>query len=180
MVAVVVERACEKPVSLKALFRADTQGREFLDAHHTQARFHAVSASGMQTLCVYEAPDAEVLRHFTDQAGLTPASTIWAATAHAGTGDDTAMPPVLQSWEASLGFVTHSFEEVVDFDAIQAEHPASPCQMINRVRFVRSYLSLGKRRMVCLFAAPDLEAIRTASRASSLPCDGIFCVGVQE
>ena len=69
-----------------------------------------------------------------------------------------------------LAVVEREFPEPVVFDDIQAiEDKASLCLQMHRVRFVRSYFAVDRRRMVCLYEAPDVEAVRLANRQAGLP-----------
>jgi hypothetical protein len=42
------------------------------------------------------------------------------------------------------------------------------------VRFLQSLFSLDRRRMLCLYAAPDAEAVRHAQRGAGLPFERIW------
>jgi hypothetical protein len=44
-----------------------------------------------------------------------------------------------------------------------------PCLTAHGVRWIRSYLSLDRRRMICEFEADDAEAVRSACRSASVP-----------
>jgi len=52
-----------------------------------------------------------------------------------------------------------------DEEARQAE----PCLEARGVRWIRSYLSTDRRRMICEFEAADAEAVRDAFRSAGLP-----------
>jgi hypothetical protein len=45
---------------------------------------------------------------------------------------------------------------------------------------LRSYLSLDGMRMLCLYAAPDLEAVRQANRLTGLPVAEVMAVMVRD
>ena len=57
-----------------------------------------------------------------------------------------------------------------DEEARQAE----PCLEARGVRWIRSYLSTDRRRMICLFHAPDAEAVRHANRIAGTPFDRVW------
>lgn len=46
------------------------------------------------------------------------------------------------------------------------------------MKFLRSYFAKDRRRMLCLYAAPDAESVRTANRTAGLPFDNICSVSV--
>ena len=45
------------------------------------------------------------------------------------------------------------------------------CLEVHGARWVRSYLSRDRRRMVCEFEAPDAEAVRTSYRSAGIQFD---------
>lgn len=175
MVSVIIERAYGRPIKLDDIFTGDRALRWCLDIYAGSARFHALTAEARNSICVYEAPDAEAMRNVERTSGLRAAQRIWAATVHPGPGDDPGKAPVLETVEATLGLVERSFAEPIEFESLQAaEDENNSCLVMHRVRFVRSYLALDKRKMICLYAAPDLESIRTANRMTGLPVDEVY------
>ena len=71
-----------------------------------------------------------------------------------------------------LVIVERSFEEPVDFETIQAiEDKGAWCMQQHEVRFLRTYFSADRRRMICLYEAPDAESVRTAQRQIGMPLD---------
>ncbi|MGB5812815.1 MAG: nickel-binding protein [Polyangiales bacterium] len=60
--------------------------------------------------------------------------------------------------------VEREFDPPVTADAARAGRDALDCQELYGVEPVRSYLAQGGRRMVCVFRAPDAEAVRTVLR----------------
>jgi hypothetical protein len=75
--------------------------------------------------------------------------------------------------------VERSFEAPIEFDELQrCEEAAGACFELHEVRFIRSYLSADKRRMFCLYEAPDAEAVRIANQQGGLPFDRAFAVTI--
>ncbi|MBK8909054.1 MAG: DUF4242 domain-containing protein [Rhodospirillales bacterium] len=71
--------------------------------------------------------------------------------------------------------VERSFEEPVCFEELQArEDQASGCLEAYGVTFIRTFLSTDARRMVCLYDAPDAEAVRSAEREAGMPFDRVW------
>jgi hypothetical protein len=52
------------------------------------------------------------------------------------------------------------------------------CFETHDVRFARSYFSTDRRRMICLFHAPDAEAVRHANRIAGAPFERVWPVQV--
>lgn len=66
--------------------------------------------------------------------------------------------------------VERAFEAPADFDRLQAaEDAVAWCLEQHRVTFLRSYLSLDARSMICVYTAPDAEAVRETQRRAGLP-----------
>ncbi len=66
--------------------------------------------------------------------------------------------------------VERSFAEPVAFEDIQAiEDRGAWCLEAHHVRFVRTYFSRDRRRMVCLYEAPDAESVRLAEGKAGVP-----------
>lgn len=57
-------------------------------------------------------------------------------------------------------------------DAVQRR--ASACFNLRGVRPVRSYFSRDGRRLICIYEAPDAEAVRQANRAAGLDFDNVW------
>lgn len=174
MGTVVVERRFEKPVSLDFLGRADQASRWCLEMHRCRVRFQSLAADGLSTLCVYDAPDAEAMRRVSEQIGAEPEPVIWAATAHVNPAGNGEPDHALRPGEHVHATVDRSFAEPILFaDAQAMEEQRSYCLVMHRVRHVVSYLSFDRRRMACVYAAPDVEAVRSAVRMTGLPFDSV-------
>ena len=71
--------------------------------------------------------------------------------------------------------VEQTFEEPVTVD----EHDRlakrlDPCLEAYGARWVRSYLSMDRRRMVCEFEAPDAEAVRISYRSAGIGFERVW------
>jgi hypothetical protein len=66
--------------------------------------------------------------------------------------------------------VERSFGEPVAFEDLQAiEDRGARCLEAHRVRFLMTYFSRDRRRMVCLYEAPDAESVRLAQEKAGMP-----------
>ena len=75
--------------------------------------------------------------------------------------------------------VERKFDEPGSFDELQAQEDSFAwCAEQHRVKFVRSYFSKDRRRMICEYEAPDAEAVRTLQRTASLPFERIWTAEV--
>ncbi|HEX7049728.1 MAG TPA: nickel-binding protein [Longimicrobiales bacterium] len=53
-----------------------------------------------------------------------------------------------------------------------------PCVMRNDVRWVQSYLSNDRRRMICHFQAADAEAVRMAHRTAGVVFERVWTAAI--
>jgi hypothetical protein len=71
--------------------------------------------------------------------------------------------------------VERSFREPVQFEAVQAQEDAGAwCLDLHRVHFLRTYFSADRSRMICLYEAPDAEAVRRAQKQIAMPLDAVW------
>ena len=70
----------------------------------------------------------------------------------------------------SIVVVERTFREPVALEDIQAvERRGAGCLEAHGVRHLRSYFARDRRRMVCLYEAPDAESVRLAQEKAGLP-----------
>jgi hypothetical protein len=62
-----------------------------------------------------------------------------------------------------------SFPKPVTAEDVVRFHEELGCLDLYRVTPVRSYLMPDAKRMVCIFQAPDAEALRSVERVNGLP-----------
>ena len=75
--------------------------------------------------------------------------------------------------------VTLCFDEPVALDDIQAiEDAGIACLEMRGVSFVKTLFSTDRKRMMCLYKAPDAEAVREAQREAGLPVDQVWACHV--
>lgn len=70
-------------------------------------------------------------------------------------------------------------EQLFDPPLTDAEHDRAaarldPCLTERQARWMRSYLSVDRRRMVCEFEAPDADAVREALHSASLRFERVW------
>jgi hypothetical protein len=75
----------------------------------------------------------------------------------------------------SLVLVERSFARPVDLADVQAtEDRGADCLEAHGVRFLRTFFARDRRRMICLYDAPDAESVRLAERNASVPFDSAW------
>ncbi|MBX3269095.1 MAG: DUF4242 domain-containing protein [Sandaracinaceae bacterium] len=74
-----------------------------------------------------------------------------------------------------LVVVERSFDEpkeVSELAAIEAQF--AWCLAQHRVRWVRTFVSNDKRRMLCFYEAPDAESVREVQRTAGMPVERVW------
>jgi hypothetical protein len=79
----------------------------------------------------------------------------------------------------SVVVVERSFEQPVAFEDIQAiEERGARCLEAHAVSFLRTYFSRDRRRMICLYEAPDAESVRLAQTTAGVPFQAVWTSAV--
>lgn len=122
-----------------------------------------LAADGRTMICWFAAPDAESARQALRRAGADT-KVFWAGTVHEARAP--ATPNVL---------VERSFDAPVMLEQIQSiENAGAWCLQTHRVKFARTFFSAKRKRMLCLYEAPDAESVRLAQREASMPFDAVW------
>jgi hypothetical protein len=78
----------------------------------------------------------------------------------------------------ALVIVERRFAAPVAFEDIQAmEDQGAWCLDAHGVTFVRTYFSQDRTRMLCLYEAPDADAVRAAQATIGMPFERVWSVG---
>lgn len=172
MSVVVAERTFPEPMTPDMLRQSIREGQGCNALYGVTHLGSLLLSDGRRTACFYRAPDAEVVRGVSRTAGA-PYDRVWSATVHGGEGE----PILTQRLDPANGnsavvLVSRSFAAPIVFGEIQAQEEAQAwCLKAHRVRFLQSYLSFDRKRMLCLYEAPDAEAVRQAQHGAGLPFD---------
>lgn len=115
-------------------------------------------------LCFFEAPDAESVRIAVRQSGWTGDALVKSMT-HIKT--DQQQPGTV--------VVERQFEVPTKFADLQAkEDEKNWCLTQHQVSFVESFFSIDHKTMVCIYQAPDAEAVRNAQRQADMPHEKVW------
>jgi hypothetical protein len=130
-----------------------------------------LSTDGRRMFCHFTGPDAESVRIALRQLE-TDLRVHWPGTVH----DAPGVPRT--DIERANVIVHRRFETPVELGDVQAIEDANAhCLEAHRVRFMRTFFSNDRRRMACLYLAPDAESVRIAQRQATMPVDSV--VGVR-
>ena len=56
----------------------------------------------------------------------------------------------------------------------QAEDAAAWCLELYKVTFLRTYFSADRKRMLCLYQAPDAESVRLSQQQAKMPFERVW------
>lgn len=171
LVPVMLERSFDRRIDPAAVGAMAQDATPWFCAHGATWRRSYLAADGRHLLCWYDAPDARALRAAVRRAGWE-ARRLWPGTEHPA-----AAPPPGPEQVA----VERRFTEPVTVDAVQAlEDAGAWCLDAHRVRFVRTFFSADRRRMICLYSAPDAESVRTAQQRIGMPLSRVWaCTAIE-
>ena len=167
-VDILLERSWEPPLSNADMQALATTPHDCFELYRVAWRGSMLSADGRDLVCHFSAPDAESARIALQQEGADVAG-LWPGTVHDASGESGDAIP------AGNVAVTRRFDEPVEFAGIQAlEEGAAACLELHRVRFLRSFFSFDRRRMICVYRAPDAESVRLAQREARMPVEKVW------
>jgi len=131
--------------------------------HKVDWRGSFLAIDGQTMICWFTAADAESVRIALHKSGADT-QFLWRGTVH--DGREPLVPNVL---------VERSFEQPVTFAEIQSAAIAGAgCFRMHRVTHARTFFSLDRKHMLCLYGAPDAESVRIAQREVALPHDTVW------
>jgi hypothetical protein len=133
--------------------------------HRVNWRHSLLSSDGSRMLCSFDAPDMESARIAMRQSDVDT-TNFWR-------GNIQNAPNVgPQDMRQANVLVERSFDAAVELSQIQdLEDAGLRCLEIRRVRFLRTFFSFDRKRMICLYAAPDAESVRQAQVEAGVPFD---------
>lgn len=168
MTDVFLERSFDAPLTDAAIMSMATEGIPCFVANQVDWHGSMLSLDGRSMFCWFSAADAESVRQALRQAGQDT-THLWPGTVH--------YPPLeagVTAPEPNV-VVTRTFPAPVAMEDIQAiEDAGAHCLEAHRVRFVRTYFSLDRLRMLCLYEAPDAESVRLAQHQAGMPLDDVL------
>jgi hypothetical protein len=160
---VFLERTFEDPLTPEDVFVLGRESAWCFDLHRVRWHGSFLSNDGHAMVCRFSAPDLESAR-LAMRDGNIDLSRFWSGTVIEG--ERAGTPNVV---------VERSFASPVRFEDIAAlERAKAWCLEAHRVTYLRSYMSLDGKRMLCFYEAPDAEAVRIAQREADMPVAGVW------
>lgn len=170
MTDVFLERTFDPAISREDVLAMAANGSECFGLHRIGWHGSLLGADGRRMLCHFEAADAESVRIALRQLGAAIGS-LWPGTVHRAAGTSAA------GQDAGNVLVARRFEAPVTLEAVQsAEDRKAWCLEARGVSFLRSYFSSDRKRMMCVYRAPDAESVRLAEREAGVPFEDVWAV----
>lgn len=162
MALIVVERSFEQSTPFERLAAMELAVADCLRRYRVRPLYSYHARDQCNTVCIYEAPDADAVRATQDEGGLAY-ERAWNAR----------MIPVNEE-KLPQGYqrviVQRELSSRLDEQGVSGIHArTASCMNIYRVKPIVTYLSADGSRTVCLFTAPDAESARLASVHAGVP-----------
>jgi hypothetical protein len=167
MAEIFLERSYDTPVCASDVLAMAKKAGGCYDLHRIEWQGSLLAPGGRKLLCRFRAPDAESVRiALRDlRAGF---GRLWTGSVHDAPGFTEA-----QQRKANV-LIERTFDPPVTEEEIRKAETDGWCAKAHRVTFMRTYVSDDRRRMICLYQAPDAESVRLAQRLMTMPVDAIW------
>jgi hypothetical protein len=168
MTELILERRFEPAITPAEVIALGEASGGCFALYRVEWRQSFLSMDGHRLICWLSAPDAESARLALRQGGVGE-HRLWPGTVH--DAPDTGAP----TWQQANVAVERCWAEPVALDDIQSiEDAGAGCLATHQVRFARTFFSSDRRRMICLYQAPDAEAVRNAQRQAGMPLESVW------
>lgn len=168
MVDILLERRFEPPLTIDDFFVLVDQAAGCLDLHRVDWQFTMLGAGGHRCICWFRGIDAESVRTAL-RTGNVDTRAAWPGTVH-----DAPNRSAERIANANV-VVERRFDTPVALEDIQAiEDKGAQCLQMRNVEFLRTFFSRDRKRMLCLYAAPDAESVREAQREAGMPLQAVW------
>jgi hypothetical protein len=163
-----LERRFDPAIGKANVVQMAVDGRNCLGMHRVEWHSSFLGAGGDRMLCWFSAADMESVRIALRQLD-TDMEVFWRGNVFNGVGIEEDDIP-----KASV-IVERSFEEPVTLQEIQdIEDAGVACLDMRNVRFIQTFFSADRKRMICLYEAPDAESVRQAQREAGVPFNDVW------
>lgn len=170
MTDVFLERDFDPPIGKQDVLDLATKAGSCFNLHSVEWGASFLSPDGGNMICHFIGRDAESVRIALHQVG-SDTTNLWPGTVHDR--------PDLEEEEARNAnvVVLRCFDDPVAIEDIQAlEDAGAWCLEARSVKFIRSFFSLDRKRMLCLYHAPDAESVRQAQQQADMPLEKVWAI----
>jgi hypothetical protein len=160
---VILEREFDPPLSPDDFLAMAMDAAGCLDTYRVTWCESLLALKGNRLLCRFQAPDIESVRMVVRDTQAS-AKVAWSGTVH-----DTG-----RAGKASV-VVARRFDGPITLEELQAREDAHAwCLEQHQVTFLRTFFSADRKRMICLYQAPDAESVRLAQRQAGMPVENVW------
>jgi len=158
-----LERVFDPSLTPDGVMDLASQAADCFGTHRVEWHGSCLATDGRKMFCWFSAPDMESARIALRQVNVDT-RVLWHGSVHDAPGvaaKDVAAANVL---------VERNFADGVALQQIQdIEDAGIGCLESRNVRFIRTFFSADRKRMICLYEAPDAESVRQAQREAGVP-----------
>jgi len=168
MTEMFLEREFDPPLTRARVWEMVGESAQCFGMYRVNWCGSMLSGDGRRLFCHFAAVDAESVRTALRQSGGY-SGRLWRGTVHEAPGLAGVDPG------HSNVVVTRAWDEPVTLDAIQAiEDAGAWCLEAHEVTFVRTFFAADRKRMACLYRAPDAESVRLAQAQAGMPVERVW------
>jgi len=165
---ILLEREFEPGLTPADFWKMVSEVGHCFQLYGVEWRSSMLAVGGRRMLCHFHSPDSEAVRTALRQS-RSRIGPVWPGAVHeAGSlpGADPGYSNVV---------VTRCWNDPVELAEIQSlEDAGAWCLEAHEVQFVRTFFSLDRKRMDCLYRAPDAESVRRAQLGAGMPFERIW------
>ena len=163
MTEMILERHFDPAMSPVEVLELALDAAGCFGMHRVRWNASYLAADGHRMMCSFSAPDMESARIALRQVNSDP-TCLWNCSVHDAPGLER------EDIDKANVLVARSFVDGVSLQEIQdIEDAGIGCLKTRNVRFLRTFFSADRKRMVCLYQAPDAESVRQAQREAGVP-----------
>jgi len=171
---VLVERRFNEPVKLEDVRKQKRENSWCLDTYRVRFLKTLLSRDRRRMLCLFEAPDTESVR-LAEEKSRVPYDRVWACSQMKGESS------IFDASASEYVVVERAFPTPVTSEFVSnALQRAGWCLELHRAAYVESYLGGDGMKMVCVFRAPDAEAVRMANEQGQVPYTDVWTATIHE
>ena len=165
MATIVLERVHDADITLPETVEAHRRSGWRLLNLGVGPLVHAVDATARRSATIYHGPDLEAVRRAALGVFPKAQSELWLASTNREDGPEAFLRSVEQAGPGALALVDKRFPVEVEIGVPANNYdPSDWCLNLHGVRYLHSHLTPSRRRMVCLYAAVDVETVVAAYR----------------
>lgn len=168
MTDAILERNFDPPMTTAGFLEDVARSATCFEIHRVDWQNSMLANDGSKTICWFRGLDMESMRIAMRKEQMDM-RLLWSGSIHDAPGADES------DFASANVVVERSFDESVRLEDIQAiEDAGAGCLEMRNVKFVRTFFSNDRKRMICLYKAPDAESVRQAQREAKVPFNAVW------